>query len=152
MRFFEATSHIAADPVAVWAVLADGAGWPSWDSGVESVDGFLSLGAKIIIRSQAAPGRAFPVEVITFEPASQLVLSGGMPLGLFRGVRTFTLQPAPGGTAFRVREEYTGPPLPLFWRSMPDLGPSFSRFANGLRVRVESDARPSTSVAEQPGA
>jgi len=152
MRYFEATSFIAADPIAVWAVLVDGAGWPSWDSGVDSVDGRFALGAQVTIRSQAAPGRAFPVKVIAWEPASQLVLSGGMPSGLFRGVRTFTLDPAPGGAAFRVREEYTGPLLPLFWRSMPDLGPSFGRFANGLRVRVESDARPRTSVAEQPGA
>ena len=35
--------------------------------------------------------------------------SGGMPLGLFKGVRTFTLEPADGGaTRFSMREEYTG--------------------------------------------
>jgi len=37
-----------------------------------------------------------------------------------------------------MREEYTGPLLPLIWRSMPDLGPSFQRFARGLKQRVES--------------
>ena len=32
-----------------------------------------------------------------------------MPLGLFRGVRTFEVSSdGTGGTAFRVREEYTG--------------------------------------------
>jgi uncharacterized protein YndB with AHSA1/START domain len=39
--------------------------------------------------------------------------------------------------AFRVREEYTGPLLGLIWRSMPDLGPSFDRFAQGLKRRAE---------------
>jgi hypothetical protein len=39
---------------------------------------------------------------------------------------------------FHMREEYTGPLLGLIWRSMPDLGPSFDRFANGLKRRVES--------------
>jgi hypothetical protein len=29
-----------------------------------------------------------------------------------------------------MREEYTGPLLPLIWRSTPDLGPSFRQFAS----------------------
>jgi hypothetical protein len=61
---------------------------------------------------------------------------GGMPVGLFKGVRTFTLSPqADGATRFTMREEYTGPFLPLIWRSMPDLGPSFQQFATGLKSR-----------------
>lgn len=36
-----------------------------------------------------------------------------------------------------TREEYTGPLLPLIWRSMPDLGPSFERFASGREQRAE---------------
>jgi hypothetical protein len=67
-----------------------------------------------------------------------MVWSGGMPLGLFRGVRTFTLSPQGNGTTrFTVREEYTGPLLPMIWRSMPDLGPSFAQFASGLKARAE---------------
>jgi hypothetical protein len=62
-----------------------------------------------------------------------------MPLGLFRGVRSYTLSPdTGGGTKFHLREEYAGPLVPLIWRSMPDLGPSFDRFAQGLKQRVES--------------
>ena len=62
-----------------------------------------------------------------------------MPLGLFRGVRTFEVSPdGTGGTALRVREEYTGPLLMLVGRSMPDLGPSFDRFATGLKRRAET--------------
>jgi hypothetical protein len=109
MRYYEASSVIAADAEAVWAVLSNG------------------------------PGRAFPVEVTAFEPLARLRFRGGMPLGLFRGVRTYELSPtAGGGTAFHVREEYTGPLVGLIWRSMPDLGPSVGRFARGLKLRVES--------------
>ena len=140
MRFYEATSDIVADPAGVWSVLTDGAGWPTWDSGVDAVEGSITPGAKITVRSQAAPGRAFPVRVTAFEPPARLVFTGGMPMGLFRGVRTFTVTAAPGGSTFRVREEYTGPLLPLIWRSMPDLGPSFMRFAEGLKAQVESGA------------
>jgi uncharacterized protein YndB with AHSA1/START domain len=139
MRYYEAMSTIAASPEAVWAVLIDGAGWAAWESGVDAVEGRIALGETIKIRAQAAPGRTFPVKVTTFEPPVRLRFSGGMPLGLFRGVRTYTLSPdTVGGTDFHMREEYTGPLLGLIWRSMPDLGPSFDTFAQGLKRRVES--------------
>jgi hypothetical protein len=77
------------------------------------------------------------VKVTTFEPGSRLVFSGGMPLGLFKGVRTYSLTPAGGSTSFRMREEYSGPLLGMMWRSMPDLAPSFKQFAQGLKQRVE---------------
>ena len=138
MRYYEATSTIAASPEAVWSVLSDGAGWPGWDSGVDAVEGRIEMGETIKIRSQAAPGRAFPVKVTRFEPPAQLEFSGGMPLGLFRGVRTYEVSPGSDGlVTFYMREEYTGPLLPLIWRSMPDLGPSFRQFAAGLKKQVE---------------
>jgi hypothetical protein len=139
MRYYEATSVIDASPEAVWAVLSDGAAWPAWDSGVDAVEGKIAPAETIKIRSKAAPGRAFPVTVTRFEPPAHLRFSGGMPLGLFRGVRTYEVSPGADGQAtFRMREEYTGPLLPLIWRSMPDLGPSFEQFARGLKQRVES--------------
>jgi hypothetical protein len=67
-----------------------------------------------------------------------MVMSGGMPLGLFKGARTFTLSTQENGTTkFHMREEYGGPMLPMLWRSIPDLGPSFTQFANGLKQRAE---------------
>jgi hypothetical protein len=86
---------------------------------------------------EANPKRAFPVKVTEFAPAERMVWSGGMPLGLFKGVRTFTLAPEDGATRFAMREEYTGSMLPLVWRSMPDLQPSFEQFAAGLKARAE---------------
>jgi uncharacterized protein YndB with AHSA1/START domain len=140
MRYYEAGARIAASPETVWAVLTDGAAWTAWDSGVDAVEGRIAPGETIKIRSQAAPGRSFPVRVTTFDPPARLRFSGGMPFGLFRGVRTYTLSPdAPDGTVFQLREEYTGPLLRLIWRSMPDLGPSFEKFARGLQQRVEKE-------------
>lgn len=139
MRYYEATSTIHASPEAVWAVLSDGAAWPAWDSGVDAVEGKIAAGETIKIRSQAAPGRAFPVRITRFEPPAHLRFSGGMPLGRFRGVRTYEVAPdADRQARFQMREEYSGPLLPLVWRSMPDLGPSFEQFARGLKQRVES--------------
>ncbi len=140
MKFYEAKASIAASPADVWAVLTNGAGWSTWDSGVDRVEGRIASGETITIRSKVAPGRAFPVKVTTFEPNRRLVFSGGMPLGLFKGVRTYTLTPDDSDTAFHMREEYTGPLLGMMWRSMPDLGPSFTQFVNGLKQRAEAGA------------
>jgi uncharacterized protein YndB with AHSA1/START domain len=141
-RFFESSADIAAAPDAVWAALTDGAGWSSWDSGVDGVDGRIGAGETITIRSKAAPGRTFPVKVTTFDPPRGLVFSGGLPLGLFKGVRTYRLTPTAGGagTRFEMREDYSGPLLSMMWRSMPDLGPSFTQFATGLKARAERSA------------
>jgi hypothetical protein len=137
MRHYESTATIGARPEAVWAILTDAPGYADWDSGVVRVEGTIAPQEKIKVVSEANPKRAFPVEVTEFAPAERMVWSGGMPLGLFRGVRTFTLTPEGGGTRFAMREEYTGPLLPVIWRSMPDLQPSFEQFARGLKQRAE---------------
>jgi hypothetical protein len=138
MKSYDATSTIQASPDAIWAILTDAPGYQAWDSGVERVEGRIAPGEKIKVVSKANPGRAFPVKVTEFTPGQRMTWSGGMPLGLFKGVRTFTLSPQSNGTTtFTMHEEYTGPLLPLIWRSMPDLGPSFKQFANGLRQRAE---------------
>jgi hypothetical protein len=138
MKSFDASSSINAAPDRIWAILADGAHYPDWDSGVLNVDGKIAPGETIKVVSGAAPGRTFPVKVTQFDPNRSMTWSGGMPLGLFKGVRTFTLTPADDGTTrFQLREEYTGPLLSMMSRSMPDLGPSFTQFANGLKRRAE---------------
>ena len=138
MKSYDAAATIDAPPEAVWSILTDAPAYSQWDSGVQKVDGRIAPGRKIKVVSEANPGRAFPVKVTEFEPGRSMVWSGGMPLGLFKGVRTFTLAPEGSGTRFAVREEYTGPLLPLIWRSMPDLGPSFEQFARGLKARAEA--------------
>jgi hypothetical protein len=138
MKAYHASSSIEATPEAIWAILTDAAAYARWDSGVARVDGRIAPGERIKVVAESNPGRAFPVRVTEFEPGRQMTWRGGMPLGLFKGVRTFTLSPrANGTTEFTMREEYTGPLLPLMWRAMPDLGPSFQRFADGLKARAE---------------
>ena len=137
MRHYESTAQIEATPEAVWAILTDGPAYADWDSGVVRVEGTIAPQEKIKVVSEANPKRAFPVEVTEFAPGERMVWSGGMPLGLFKGVRTFTLSPDNGGTRFHMREEYSGPLLPMIWRTMPDLGPSFEQFARGLKATVE---------------
>ena len=139
VKFYEASSTISAKPEAIWTILTDGARYASWDSGVERVEGRIAPGETIKVFVKVNPGRAFPIKVTEFIPGQRMVWSGGMPLGLFKGVRTYTLSPQGNGTTkFSMREEYTGPMLPMIWRSIPDLGPSFTQFANGLKERAEA--------------
>ena len=138
MKAYEASSVINANPDRIWAILTDGASYPDWDSGVVRLEGTIAPGERVKVVSGANPKRAFPVLVTDFVPGERLTWTGGMPLGLFTGVRTFTLTPDGATTRFTVREEYTGAFLPLIWRSMPDLGPSFHQFADGLKARAES--------------
>jgi uncharacterized protein YndB with AHSA1/START domain len=133
MRSYEATSFIDATPERVWPVLTDVAAWPDWGSGVTKVDGRLALGEKLAITVEANPGRAFPVKVVALLAPERMVFRGGMPLGIFVGQRTYTLVPEGSGTRFTMRESYTGPLAGLISKSIPDLGPSFRQFADGLR-------------------
>jgi hypothetical protein len=138
MKAYEASSTIHASPATIWAILTDAPSYPAWDSGVERVEGRIAPGERIKVYAKVNPKRGFPVTVTEFTPGERMTWTGGLPLGLFKGVRTFTLAPeADGATQFSMREEYTGPLLPLIWRSMPDLGPSFDQFAKGLKRRAE---------------
>jgi hypothetical protein len=138
MKHYEATSLIEASPGAIWGILTDAPNYPNWDSGVVRVEGRIAPGEKIKVVSSANPKRAFPVKVVEFEPGRSMRWVGGMPLGLFKGERSYTLTPEGSATRFRMREEYTGPLLGMIWKSMPDLGPSFEQFAAGLKQRAEA--------------
>lgn len=120
MRSYEATAAIAASPETIWAILTDGPNLSEWDSGVVRVEGRIAPGEKIKVVSSANPKRAFPVRVTEFIPGERMTWTGGMPLGLFTGVRTYTLSPQAGGTTkFTMREEYTGPPGGRFRSGSP---------------------------------
>ena len=134
---YSAEATINATPAVVWALLTNAADYPNWNPTVVRVEGVIALGQKIKVFATISPERAFPVKVTELEPNQRMVWQGGMPLGLFKGVRTFTLTPAGEGTRFSMREVFSGPMLGLIKRSMPNLQPSFDEFARSLQLRAE---------------
>ena len=139
MRHFDTSTTIHAPAERVWDILTDTRAWADWDSGVVKVEGEPGEGNRVKITSELNPKRAYPVKVTELDPPRRMAWRGGMPLGLFTGVRTYTLTPeGEGRTRFEMREEFTGPLLPLIWRSMPDMNDSFSQFAQGLKARAEA--------------
>ena len=138
MKVYAAKTTINATPEAIWTILTNAAGFPEWDPGVERIEGRIAPGEKITAYTTYNPGRAFPARVTEFVPGSRMTWSGGMPLGLFKGVRTFTLTPnGDGTTEFTLREVFSGPLLPLIGRSIPDLTATFEQFVAGLKQRAE---------------
>jgi hypothetical protein len=137
MKVFATSTMIQATPHAVWAILTDGTQWTTWNPTVDKVEGTIGLDAKVTVYAKLSPGRAFPVRVSTFEPPQRMVWTGGMPMGLFKGKRTYTLTPKAGGVEFAMREEFTGLMAPLITKSIPNLQPTFEAFAAALKRRCE---------------
>lgn len=138
MKSFSATTNIKATPEIIWNILTDGANYPAWDPYAIRIEGKIALGEKITAYTKLSPDRAFPVKVTQFLPRQGMTWTGGMPLGLFKGVRTFTLTPKNNGSVdFTVREEFSGPLLPLIGKSLPDMTKPFQEFVAGLKARAE---------------
>jgi hypothetical protein len=141
MKSFAASITIRARPETVWALLTDAAGYPQWNSTIEKIDGRIAAGEKVTVHSKATPGRAFPLKVTAFVPGQRMVWTGGMPLGLFTGTRSYALTPtSQGEVEFAMREEFSGLLAPLITRSIPDLQPAFDTFAADLKRRAERAA------------
>lgn len=142
MKTFHAEIDIAGTADVVWEVLTDAARYPDWNSTVERVDGQIVSVERVTVHAKVSPGRAFPLVVGNWDPPRRMTWKGGMPLGLFSGVRTLSVKPvAEGRVTFVMREEYSGLLAGLITRSIPDLQPAFDRFAADLKARVERPSR-----------
>ena len=135
---YRASTTINAAPEKVWDILTATDEWPEWDPYCEKIEGEVELGKKIKAFTKLAPGRAFPVKVVELVENERMTWQGGMPLGLFTGVRTFTLQAKNGAVEFTLTERFSGPMLALFGGSIPDMTEPFNKFVEGLKDRAEA--------------
>lgn len=141
MTTYSTSKSIASPADRIWGLLADGAGYASWNTTVISLEGEISIGNKITLISTVNPKRAFKLTVAEMQEPNRMVWSDGMPLGLFKGVRTFTLAPLPNGqTEFTMEEVYSGLLEPFISKSIPDMTDSFDEFAQSLKAVAENDA------------
>lgn len=138
MKNFSVRVSIRSTPERIWSLLTDAAEYTRWNNTVEKIDGKIAPGERVTVRPKVNPRNAFPVRVTAFESPRRMVWTGGIPLGLFKGERTFTLTPASNGdTEFAMREEYSGLMAPFIGRSIPDLQPAFDEFAGDLKRAAE---------------
>lgn len=137
---FEVTRTIAKPPAAVWRVLTDKRRLLEGGFGITKIKGEIAPGEKLKLWTEASPGRAFSLKVTNFAAPNRMVWEGGMPLRLFWGTRTYTLDETSEGCRFKMREEFTGPLAGLIGKSIPDLNPSFAKFADALKRHAEGNA------------
>lgn len=137
MKKYTASSTINAPVEKVWKLLTDAGGYPAWDLSMDHIEGKLALGETVKFFTKLS-SQAFPVKVTAFEPSRKLVLTGGMPLGLFKSERTHTLTANnDGSTTFHTEEIFSGLLLPLFGKNIPDLTDNFKNFAAALKKQAE---------------
>ena len=144
MRSYEAQATIERPArTPIWAVLTDAPGYAAWDSASNGSRARSRRARRSRSTRKANPGRAFPVKVTEFQPGQRHDVVRRHAARPVQG--RADVHPRARATAARpgsMREEYTGPLLPLIWRTMPDLGPSFEQFARGLKARVETAPMP----------
>jgi hypothetical protein len=111
------------------------------------VRGTIAEDEKIRLVTERAPELAesltdngSSLKVSDLVPGERMTWTGGMPLGLANGVRTFTLEPAGEGlTRFTMREETSGMMLGAIAKRLPDAQrTTFDRFADALKAYAEA--------------
>lgn len=121
-----------ASPEAVWRVWTDVAGWPAWDTELESarLSGAFDTGATGVLKGRGNPESGFTLEAVEAGRSYRFVTQ--LPLG-GRLVIDRTLTPLERGTRFRhhVRfEGFGGAVLSLF------LGGRYRAALPGVMARI----------------
>ena len=138
MKTYSATTTIHASAETIWNILTDAKSYPTWDLSMDRIEGRLALGETVKFFTKLSP-QAFPVKVTIFELGKKLVLTGGMPLGLFKSERAHTLTVNKDGSiTFKTEEVFSGLLLPVFGKNIPDLTENFTNFVAALKKRAEN--------------
>ena len=140
MKELSTTTTIRARPEAVWAILTDAPGYAKWNPEINRVDGQIALGRKIKAHVVLHGGKVQPVtvRVTELEPVRRVVWTGGLPLGLFTGRRTFSLTPRDGWVVeFTMHLQFSGPLSGPIARSLGDHQLDIDAFAAGLKKWAE---------------
>ena len=140
MKEYTTTTLIDAPPDRVWAILTQAAEYGRWNPEIVAIDGQFALGSRITARVRLGSGamRAVPMRVTAFEPPKRMEWTGGIPLGLFVGRRTFTVTSTPRGVEFRLHLRMSGPLSSLIIKSVGDRQPEVDSFAAALKARAEN--------------
>lgn len=140
MTPYHVSRTIAAAPATVWSILTDARRLSDGSFSILKIDGSIGPNQSFKLWSEVDPKRAFPIKVAVMEPVTRMEWHGGMPLGLFLGNRQFMLNAQSDGTEFVMQETYSGPLKGLITRFIPDLQPSFEKFADALKSAAEAQS------------
>jgi hypothetical protein len=140
MKTVSATTHIAAPPMAVWAILADLGRYSDWNPLFHEASGEIAVGKRITLRSvHPANGRMMTVQpkVISAETGTELRWVASLP-GIMSGEHSFVLSPADGGTRLVQMETFRGLLVPLAGKTIGRAEASFRALNEALKGRAEA--------------
>ena len=142
-RRLDTSVFIDAPPAAVWAVLADGAGYAAWNPFIRSMTGPLVAGARLTNVMHPAGGRpmTFRPVVLAAEPGRELRWRGRLWVPrLFDGEHHFRLAPEGRGTRLDHGETFRG--LLLWFIDTDRFRADFTAMNAALNARVEQRPGP----------
>jgi hypothetical protein len=128
--------NISARTEIVWSLLTDAKDFPRWNSTVAGIEGEIREGERLRLH---VPGtkRTFKPQISGVVPARRMIWSDGLA-GVFRGVRTFALNPRDvNSTDFLMEEHFSGFMFALTKRMLPDFRPIFEAYAQDLKREAE---------------
>ena len=140
VKEYATASRIRATPEVVWEILTDATGYADWNPEIVGIDGRMALNERITARVKLGSGaiRKVPMRVTAFEAPSRMEWTGGLPLSLFVGRRTFTVLPGDGVVEFRMHLRMSGLLAPLILKSVGDRQPEIDSFTAALKRRCET--------------
>ncbi|MEM6941992.1 MAG: SRPBCC domain-containing protein [Pseudomonadota bacterium] len=138
MKTYNTSIEIAATAERTWSALTDGLHRDPVPFRIQRLEGQIAQGSRIKLWSDLSPNRAFKLHVTVFDAPHKMVWRSGMPFGLFSGERTFLLSPRDGKTRFDMQEIFRGVLSGMIVKSIPDLTPSFEKFAQTLKEKAEN--------------
>jgi len=139
MKEYVSTCTIDAAPAAVWHILTDAERYTEWNPEIIAIAGLIAPDARITARVRLGDGavRSVPMRVTALDAPSRMEWTGGLPLGLFVGRRTFTVTPRGDAAEFRLHLQMSGPLSSLIIKSVGDRQPEVDSFAAALKARAE---------------
>ena len=125
--------NIQADPTIVWALLTKASDYPRWNSTVVSLEGDITLGGKLKLKSTLDEKRTFKLAVKEFEPNKRLVW------GDRQGNRVYTIgKSGDDSVTFSMVEKIGGLFFPMYAKYIPPFDDSFEQFAADLKKEAEA--------------
>ena len=133
------TRRINAPLDRVWGLLTSVDEQALWNDTLVSIEGDISEGGQVTLVSKLDPKRTFKLKVSDVSAPNRMTWSDGMPLGLFKGVRTFELAESEGQTSFTMAESYSGVLAGMITKSIPDMSENFVAYADALQRAAEAE-------------
>ena len=139
MRVIRTETEIEAPPAAVWAVLTDFAGYPSWNPFIVKAEGTLAVGEVLTLRMvSGGKAQTFTPEVLAVRENEELRWLGALRWSwLFSGEHRFGLSAVGDGTRLVQSEVFRGALVPLLRTTIDQAERDFRALNAALKERVE---------------